>query len=146
MAQGDPPPSRLGPGAPPGVVHDGVEPMCNGQHRAGLELGADGSLDEVVRLQVNGGRGLVQNEDSALAEEGSGQAHELPLTHAEKGEGRHLQLGPPTCPGPSLSQLFLCPLLPNGPGLAFHLSSSMSPQPCPAGMGAESSRGRDTEG
>lgn len=45
--------------SPPGVVHDGVEPMCDGQHRAGLKLGADGSLDEVVCLQVNGCRGLI---------------------------------------------------------------------------------------
>lgn len=34
----------------PGVVHNGVEPVCNGQHRAGLKLGTDGSLDEVIRL------------------------------------------------------------------------------------------------
>lgn len=52
-------PSCLGSGAPPGVVHDGIEPMCDGQHCAGLKLGADGSLDEVIGLQVNGGRGLV---------------------------------------------------------------------------------------
>lgn len=49
----------LGSGAPPGVVHDGIEPMRDGQYCAGLKLGADGSLDEVISLQVNGGRGLV---------------------------------------------------------------------------------------
>lgn len=53
------PTSLLGFWSPPGIVHDGVEPVCNGQHRAGLKLGADGSLDEVVHLQVDGSCSLV---------------------------------------------------------------------------------------
>ena len=42
------------------VVHHGVDPVCDGQHRAGREVGLDGSLYEVVRPQVQASRGLVQ--------------------------------------------------------------------------------------
>ena len=48
-----PPPPALGSGAPPGTVYDGVEPVRDGQYRAVLKLGADGSPDEVVSLQVH---------------------------------------------------------------------------------------------
>lgn len=69
--------------AAPCVVHDGVEPVRYGEDSAVLKLGADGGLDEVVGLQVDGSRGLVQDEDPGLPQEGSGQAHQLPLTHTE---------------------------------------------------------------
>ena len=35
------------------------------------------------RLQIDGGRGLVHDEDAGLAQEGPGQAEQLPLAHAE---------------------------------------------------------------
>lgn len=37
-------------------------PVCDGEYGAAVELLPDGGLDEVVRLQVNGRRGLVQDE------------------------------------------------------------------------------------
>ena len=36
--------------------------MCDGEYGAAVELLPDCGLDEVVRLQVNGCRGLVQDE------------------------------------------------------------------------------------
>ena len=64
-----------------GVVHDGVEPVRDGQHGAVEELGPDGRLDEVVSLKVDRGRGLVEDQNLGLSQQGSGQAHELPLAH-----------------------------------------------------------------
>ncbi len=57
--------------------------MRDGEHGAVGELCADGCLDEVVRFQVDGGRGLVQDEDLGLAEQRPGQAHELALSDGE---------------------------------------------------------------
>ena len=37
-------------------------PVCDGEDCASLELLPDGCLDEVVRLKVDGRRGLVENE------------------------------------------------------------------------------------
>ena len=37
-------------------------PVCDGEDCASLELLPDGGLDQVVRLQVDGRRGLVENE------------------------------------------------------------------------------------
>lgn len=67
----------------PCVVHDSVEPVSYGEDGAVLKLGADGGLDEVVGLQVDSSRGLVQDKDPGLPQESSGQTHQLPLTHAE---------------------------------------------------------------
>ena len=50
----------------PGVVHDGVESVSDGQDSAVLKLGADGGLDQVVHLQVHSSCGLVQNQDLGL--------------------------------------------------------------------------------
>lgn len=57
--------------------------MGDGEDGAVLKLGADGGLDEVVSLQVDSGRGLVQDEDSGLPQESSGQTHQLPLAHTD---------------------------------------------------------------
>jgi len=67
------------PSNSPGVVHDGVEAMGDGQHGAVLKLSADGGLDEGVRLQVNRGCGLVQNQNLGLPQQSPGQTHELTL-------------------------------------------------------------------
>ena len=40
-------------------------------------------LNEVVGLHVDGRRGLVQDQQLRLTEEGSREADELPLTHAQ---------------------------------------------------------------
>lgn len=67
----------------PGVVHDGIEPVGDGQDSAVLKLGPDGGLDQVVRLTVYSCSGLIQNQDLGLAEESAGQADQLPLTQTE---------------------------------------------------------------
>lgn len=57
--------------------------MGYGEDGAVLKLGADGGLDEVVSLQVDSSRGLVQDEDPGLPQQSSGQTHQLSLTHTE---------------------------------------------------------------
>lgn len=78
-------PTRSPPGgsrAPPGVVHDGVEPVGDGEDGAVMELRPDGGLNEVVRFQVHGRCGLIQHKDLRLPQQGPGQAHELTLPNA----------------------------------------------------------------
>ena len=58
----------------PVIVHDGVEPVCDGEHGAVGKLPSDGLLDEVVGLEVHGSRGLVQYQDLRLPQQRSGQA------------------------------------------------------------------------
>lgn len=70
----------------PGVIHDGVQPVCDGQHRAVHELCPNGHLDEVISLQVDGSRGLIQDQDPGFAQESSGQAHQLPLANTASTE------------------------------------------------------------
>lgn len=79
------------PGASPRIIHDGVEPMSNGEHSTAVELRPDGGLDDVIRFQVHGGRGLIQHKDLRLPQQGPGQAHELALpdTDREKETRRH---------------------------------------------------------
>ncbi len=67
----------------PRAVHDGVEPVGDGQHGAVGKLLPDGGLDEVVGLHVDGGGGLVEHEQLGLSEEGPGKADELPLADAQ---------------------------------------------------------------
>ena len=43
------------------VVHDGVESVGDGEHRAVWELPPDGGLHQVVSLKVHRSRRLVQN-------------------------------------------------------------------------------------
>ena len=50
----------------PVVVHDGVESVGDGEDAAPGELLPDRGLDKVVRLQVHGCRGLVQNQNLNL--------------------------------------------------------------------------------
>lgn len=72
-------PRPQGVGASPGVVHDGVEPVGNGEHGAVVKLRPDGGLNEVVRLQVHGRCGLVQHQDLRLPQQSPRQAHKLAL-------------------------------------------------------------------
>ncbi len=66
----------------PVAVEDGVEPVRDREDGAVSELLADRVLDELVRLQVDGGRRLVQNQNLRLAQQRPRQTHELPLPHA----------------------------------------------------------------
>lgn len=81
--------------------------MGNGQHSTVVKLGTDGSLDEVISFQVNGSCGFIQNQDPALAEQGSGQAYQLPLAHAEEGEAKICGRAAVTCLQATLPMLFL---------------------------------------
>ena len=72
----------------PVVAADGVEPVGDGDDGAGGEVGLDGALDQVVRLHVHRGGGLVQQQDPVLTQQGAGQADELPLTHTARQETR----------------------------------------------------------
>jgi hypothetical protein len=65
------------------AVHDGVQPVRYGQHRAPAELPPDGTLDQLVGLRVHVGCSFVQNENLVHPDHRSGQAQELSLSHAE---------------------------------------------------------------
>ena len=67
----------------PVTVHDGVQSVGDGQDGAGGELAPDSGLNQVVRFQVNSGRGLVQEQYLGLPQTGAGQTDKLPLTHTE---------------------------------------------------------------
>ena len=68
--------------ASPRVVHDGVEPVSNGEDGTVVKLRPDGGLNEVVRFQVHSRRGLIQHKDLRLPQQGPGQAHKLALPDA----------------------------------------------------------------
>jgi len=57
--------------------------MSDGDDGAVRESFSDGCLDEVVRLGVDVGRRLVQDEHHAVPQDGARQAHQLPLTNAQ---------------------------------------------------------------
>ena len=65
----------------PVIVHDGVDPMCDGEDGTVSKFCADGLLNEVIGLEVHGSSGLVQDQDLGLAEQSSGQAHQLTLAN-----------------------------------------------------------------
>jgi hypothetical protein len=52
-----------------GVVHDGVEPVGDGDDGTVRKLALDRRLDERIGLQVDGRRGLVQDEDLGLPQQ-----------------------------------------------------------------------------
>lgn len=66
----------------PVVIYDSVETVGYGQDSTVPELLLYGLLDQLVRLEVNGGRGLVQDQNLCLLEESSGQTQQLPLSYA----------------------------------------------------------------
>ena len=75
-----------GPRASPRVVHDGVEPVSDGEDGTVIKLRPDGGLNEIVRFQVHGRCGLVQYQDLRLPQQGPGQAHKLALPDARPGK------------------------------------------------------------
>ena len=55
--------------------------MSNCENCAFTEFLPNGILNEVVRLQINGRSGLIEDKDLRFAQQGSGQTNELPLTN-----------------------------------------------------------------
>ena len=66
------------------IVHDGVQPVSNGQHCAVTKLCPDGFLDKVIRLHVDRSRSLIQNQDLGLPQQCPGQTNQLSLTNTVK--------------------------------------------------------------
>lgn len=75
----------------PVIVDDGVKAVSYCEHSTVSKLVTDGGLDELVRLQVDRCRGFIQDQNLGVAEEGSRQAHQLPL--ANTGE-KYLRYSP----------------------------------------------------
>lgn len=63
-------------------IHDGVESMSDGDDGTVGKLLPDCVLDEGVRLKVNGSRRLVKDQHLSLAQQSSGQTHQLSLSNA----------------------------------------------------------------
>jgi len=63
------------------VVHDGVDSVCDGQHRTVSELAAYCRLDQIIGLRVDGRRRLIKDQHLGLTEQRTSQAHQLLLTH-----------------------------------------------------------------
>ena len=66
------------------IVEDGVEAVCDGDDSAVGKLGADCLLDEVISLQVDSSRSLVQYQDLGLAQQGPSEAHQLTLANTSE--------------------------------------------------------------
>ena len=127
------------------AVYDGVEPVSDGEHSAISEVFPDRSLDQLVspraenktlrpprwsntlyykrRLHlwpvpgVDVGRGLIDDENAVLPQDGSGQTYQLPLAHAEVGARlgqKRLHLG-----GKLLHHRLQLNLHPENPGNPF---------------------------
>lgn len=64
------------------AVHDGVQPVCDGDDRAVGKLAADGGLNEVICLQVHRGGGFIQDQDLGFPKQSPAQAQQLPLPDA----------------------------------------------------------------
>lgn len=66
----------------PVTVHDGVEPVSNGDSRAVGELLLDGHLDQVISLYIHRSSGLIHDQNLGFPKQGPGQAQQLPLPYA----------------------------------------------------------------
>lgn len=66
----------------PVVVYDSVETVGYGQDSTAPELLLYGLLDQLICLEVHGGRGLVQDQNLCLLEKSSSQTQQLSLSHA----------------------------------------------------------------
>ena len=53
----------------PGIIHNGVEPVRNGEHCAVSELTTNCLLNEFISFQVHRGRGFIENEDLTFTEQ-----------------------------------------------------------------------------
>ena len=54
--------------------------MSDGEDGAVLEVSLDGGLDELVRVDVDGRSGFVEDENPGPSEKSSSQTQELPLS------------------------------------------------------------------
>ena len=80
-----------------------------------IKLCPDSGLDQIIRLEVDSSRGLVQDQDLGLPEEGSGEADQLSLTHGEVLPALgHLVLEPGLEAGDKLGQVRLSQCGPDG--------------------------------
>ena len=68
----------------PVAVHYGVDAMRNGEYRAVGELATNRLLNQIVRLQVDGRRCFVENENFRLAQKGTSETHQLPLSDTKE--------------------------------------------------------------
>lgn len=64
------------------TVHDGVEPMSNGDSRAVGELLLDGRLDKVIGLYIHRSSGLIHDQNLGFPKQSPGQAQQLLLPYA----------------------------------------------------------------
>ena len=55
--------------------------MCNAQHGAIREFGANGALDFGIGLKVNGRRGFIQQNNLAVFHKSACERHQTALTH-----------------------------------------------------------------
>ena len=53
------------------IVHNGIQSMGDSDNSAVCKLCSDRFLDEVIRLKVNSGCGLIQNKDLGFTKESS---------------------------------------------------------------------------
>ena len=53
----------------PGIIHNGVEPVRNGEHCAVSKLTTNGLLNELISFQVHRGGGFVENQDLTFTEQ-----------------------------------------------------------------------------
>lgn len=54
--------------------------MCDGEHGTVGKLSADGGLDEIVCLQIDGCCGFIQDEYAGFPEQSPGETQQLSLT------------------------------------------------------------------
>ena len=64
-------------------VADGGEPVRDGDRGASCRHGVDGFLDGLLGLRVEGARGLVEDEDGRVAQDGAGDREALLLAAGE---------------------------------------------------------------
>lgn len=64
----------------PGIVHDGVKSMGDGQHGAVLKLDTNCWLDQGVCFQIHSCRCLIQDKNLGFAEESTSQTYQLTLS------------------------------------------------------------------
>src|SRR5450830_1769190 len=57
--------------------------MRDDDRRAARQNPGDGALDRLLRLRIDGGRGLVEDENARIARERAGEGDELLLAHRQ---------------------------------------------------------------
>ena len=65
----------------PVVVHDGVQPVGDGDNSTASKLIANGLLDEVICFHVNCSSGLIKHQNLGFPQQSSCKTHKLALPH-----------------------------------------------------------------